>query len=86
MALNAPNQLLEKLNNTLFTQFGQDLSTYSQNNSSRLEEIVKRGKIINDEEFRFVEQKVSDICQIDAQSQQVIILNNLLAAYYILKR
>ncbi|PTS95185.1 hypothetical protein DBR11_21735 [Pedobacter sp. HMWF019] len=86
MALNAPNQILEKLNNSLFAQFGKDLSTDSQNISSRLEEIVDRGKIINDEEFRVVEQKVSDISQIDAQSQQIIILNNLLATYYMSKK
>jgi hypothetical protein len=86
MAVNAPNQILEKLNKMLFTQFGRDLSTYSKNISTRLEEIVARGGIINDEEFRVVEQRVSDISQIDAQSQHVIILNNLLAAYYVSKR
>lgn len=86
MALHAPNHILRELNNMLYLQFGRDLSIYSKNISSQLEEILKRGKIINDDEFRLVEQVVSDISQIDDQSEQAIIYNDLLTAYYISKR
>ncbi|RFZ81466.1 hypothetical protein DYU05_19500 [Mucilaginibacter terrenus] len=86
IALNAPDQLLKELNNTLFTEFGKDLSTCSSDMSSGVEQIINRGKIINDEEFGLIEQKVSDISQIDANSSKIQTLNKLLATYYLLNR
>jgi hypothetical protein len=86
MAKDAPKQILEELNKILRNKFGKDLSTYSQDISSRIEEILKRGKIIDDDEFKIVEEKVSELCQIDPQLLEVTTFNNLLSVYHELRR
>lgn len=68
---------LEELNRILLKKFGKDLSIHFQ----KIYKITKRGKIINDDEFRLINEKVDELCQTEPESQEIGKLNKLLLVY-----
>ena len=73
--------LLHLLNLKLRQEFGFDLNDFSNRNNRRIQNILKRGVIRNEEEYRLVSDMVEEIYADDSQEQLVNQLNELLAAY-----
>ena len=69
------------LNLKLRQEFGFDLNDFSNRNNRRIQNILKRGVIRNEEEYRLVFDKVEEIYADDSQEQLVDQLNELLAAF-----
>ena len=74
-------QALQSLNLKLRQEFGFDLNDFSNRNNRRIQNILKRGVIRNEEEYRLVFDKVEEIYADDSQEQLVDQLNELLAAF-----
>ena len=79
--LESPQPLLHMLNLKLRQEFGFDLDDFSNRNNRRIQNILKRGVIRNEEEYRLVFDKVEEIYADDSQEQLVDQLNELLAAF-----
>lgn len=73
----APVKELEKFNHTFFIKFGEGLDSVNIT-----DKIIKRGMIINDDEFRLIDKQVNDLCQTEPQSSEIEILNKLLLEYH----
>lgn len=69
-----------ELDKILIERFGKGLNDV--NNTKILEKIIKRGKIISDDEFRLIDEKVNELCQTEPQSSEVDMLNKLLLVYH----
>ena len=74
-------QGLELLNRKLRQEFGFDLNDFSNRNNRRIQNIVRRGVIRNEEEYRLVSDKVEEIYADDSQKELVSRLNDLLGAF-----
>ena len=74
-------QALQSLNLKLRQEFGFDLNDFSNRNNIRIQNILKRGVIRNEEEYRLVSDKVEEIYADDSQKQLICKLNNLLGAF-----
>ncbi len=73
--------LLHLLNLKLRHEFGFDLNDFSNRNNRRIQNILKRGVIRNEDEFRLVSDKVEEIYADDSQKELVSKLNDLLGAF-----
>jgi hypothetical protein len=69
------------LNLKLRQEFGFDLNDFSNRNNKRIQNILKRGVIRNEEEFRLVSDKVEEIYADDSQKELVSKLNDLLGTF-----
>ena len=74
-------QALQMLNRKLRQEFGFDLNDFSNQNNRRIQNILRRGVIRNEEEFRLVSDNVEEIYADDSQEQLVCKLNDLLGAF-----
>ena len=74
-------QALQMLNRKLRQEFGFDLNDFSNHNNRRIQNILRRGVIGNEEEYRLVSDKVEEIYADDSQDQLVCKLNDLLGAF-----
>ena len=74
-------QALQTLNLKLRQEFGFDLNDFSNRNNRRIQNILKRGIIQNEEEYRLVSDKVEEIYADDSQTQLVCNLNDLLREF-----
>lgn len=81
MAMDMPNEQLLELNKMLQERFGHSLQDEEKKVIHTIDKIVKRGKIINDEEYSIVETTVAELCQTQPDSIKIDILNKLLVAY-----
>jgi hypothetical protein len=72
---------LQMLNSKLRQEFSFDLNDFSNHNNRRIQNILKRGVIRNEEEFRLVSDKVEEIYADDSQKELVRKLNDLLSAF-----
>ena len=79
IAKNLPPSKYQELNIALLKKFGKNLETYS--NEEVVFKVIKRDKIISDLEYRIIEEKVNELCQISENSSNIESLNNLLLAY-----
>ena len=70
------------MNPALRQEFGFDLNDFSNRNNRRILNILKRGVIRNEEEYRLVSDKVEEIYADDSQEQLVNQLNELLSAFH----
>ena len=70
------------LNLKLRHEFGFDLNDFSNRNNRRIQNILKRGVIRNEEEYRLVSDMVEEIYADDSQEQLVNQLNELLSAFH----
>ena len=75
-------QALQMLNIKLRQEFKFDLNDFSNRNNRRIQNILKRGIIRNEDEFRLVSDKVEEIYADDSQEQLVNQLNELLSAFH----
>lgn len=73
--------LLHLLNLKLRQEFGFDLNDFSNRNNRRIQNILKRGVIRNEEEYRLVSDMVEEIYADDSQKGLVSKLNDLLGAF-----
>ena len=74
-------QALQMMNRKLRQEFGFDLNDFSNHNNRRIQNILRRGVIRNEEEYRLVSDKVEEIYADDIQDQLVCNLNDLLGAF-----
>ena len=74
-------QALQMLNIKLRQEFKFDLNDFSNRNNRRIQNILKRGIIRNEDEFRLVSDKVEEIYADDSQKELVSKLNDLLGAF-----
>lgn len=72
---------VNELNLLLKNQFGKDLSFYSKEKFRKINQIMKRGKISSDEEFRMINERVNEICQSEHNKSELEKLNDLLLKY-----
>ena len=72
---------LQMLNSKLRQEFSFDLNDFSNHNNRRIQNILMRGVIRNEEEFRLVSDKVEEIYADDSQKELVRKLNDLLSAF-----
>ena len=77
-------QALQMLNIKLRQEFKFDLNDFSNRNNRRIQNILKRGIIRNEDEFRLVSDKVEEIYDDDSQKELVSKLNDLLGAFEII--
>ena len=77
-------QALQMLNIKLRQEFKFDLNDFSNRNNRRIQNILKRGIIRNEDEFRLVSDKVEEIYADDSQKELVSKLNDLLGAFEII--
>ena len=77
-------QALQMLNIKLRQEFKFDLNDFSNRNNKRIQNILKRGIIRNEDEFRLVSDKVEEIYADDSQKELVSKLNDLLGAFEII--
>ena len=77
-----PQFILHILNPALRQEFGFDLNDFSNRNNRRIQNILKRGVIRNEEEYRLVSDMVEEIYADDSQEQLVNQLNELLSAFH----
>jgi polyhydroxyalkanoate synthesis regulator phasin len=76
-----PDNIKMDLNEILFSKFGENINQYDKQVRMIIKKILKRGKINDEDEFRLVNDKVNEICQIDSESSEIGELNRLLLAY-----
>ena len=74
-------QALQMMNRKLRQEFGFDLNDFSNQNNRRIQNILRRGVIGNEEEYRLVSDKVEEIYADESQDQLVCKLNDLLGAF-----
>ena len=74
-------QALQMLNSKLRQEFSFDLNDFSNHNNRRIQNILKRGVIRNEDEFRLVSDKVEEIYADDSQKELVSKLNDLLNTF-----
>lgn len=70
------------MNPALRQEFGFDLNDFSNRNNRSIQNILKKGVIRNEEEYRLVFDKVEEIYADDSQEQLVNQLNELLSAFH----
>jgi hypothetical protein len=81
MVKDIPKDLLDELNALLREKFGKDLRTYSKKRLKQIGSVLRRGKILDEDEFRLIEERVSELCQLEPQASDITGLNNLLSTY-----
>ncbi|MBO4316228.1 MAG: hypothetical protein J5867_09760 [Prevotella sp.] len=74
-------QALQMLNRELRQEFGFDLNDFSNQNNRHIQNILRRGVIRNEEEYRLVSNKVEEIYADNSQEQLACKLNDLLGAF-----
>ena len=70
-----------ELNQLLSQKFGTDLTECNNKNLTKIKQIVKKGNINNDEEYRLILNRVEEIYADDNQKEETEILNMLLTNY-----
>lgn len=70
-----------ELNQQLSQKFGTDLTECNNKNLTIIKQIVKKGNINNDEEYRLILNRVEEIYADDNQKEKTEILNMLLTNY-----
>lgn len=70
-----------ELNQQLSQKFGTDLTECNNKNLTKIKQIVKKGNINNDEEYRLILNRVEEIYADDNQKEETEILNMLLTNY-----
>ena len=70
-----------ELNQLLSQKFGADLTECNIKNLTKIKQIVKKGNINNDEEYRLILNRVEEIYADNNQKDQTEILNMLITNY-----
>lgn len=86
MAKNLPNDDYLELNKVLVSKFGKSLEDINKKEFSKLDKVIKRGEILNDNEYRLLEDRANEISQSTRQSPEIKTINELLMNYYQKKR
>ena len=80
-ALELPTDQLTELNRRLKERFGKDLFDMNQKLEKKIQAIIKRKKVRNDEEFRMIAAFLDTIRDVEGREQEVEILEELNFAY-----
>jgi hypothetical protein len=72
---------VKELNTILKSRFGKDLNFYSKERYKKINQIIKKGRISNDEEFRMIDERANEICQSEEKKSELEKLNQLLLMY-----
>lgn len=82
VARDLPSSELDALNSVLLLQFGRDLRTADDKERRAVSNILKRGRLRNDEEFRFLKEQLDDQGKADKLEQTDIErIDQILAAH-----
>lgn len=68
-----------ELNNILRERFGENLDDYKA--ELVIKKVIQRGRIKSDEEFKLLEERMSDLSQIESSLVEIEKINKLLLAY-----
>lgn len=71
----------QELNKILFEKFGKTIMNFDSKLRKKIESILKRKKILDNEECELIENKVSDLSQGDDKEKEIEVLNKLLVDY-----
>lgn len=82
VARDLPPSELDALNSVLLVQFGRDLRTADDKERRAVNNILRRGTLRSDEEFRFLKEQLDDQGKADKLEQTDIErIDQILAAY-----
>ncbi|MGJ1446711.1 hypothetical protein ACR79S_12390 [Sphingobacterium spiritivorum] len=81
MALDGTPAMHEELNKVLRSKFGKDLMTYSKNIHKKITQIIGKGEISNENEYRLIMSYIDSIYNIESKQDELSKLNLLLATY-----
>lgn len=76
-----PDSEVKKLNQILYDKFKVDLQCQNNKDIKKIRQIVKRGKISNEDEYRLLLSRVEDIYDKTENQDEVEQLNRLLRNY-----
>lgn len=82
MASMLPFDDFMELNKILVEKFGKGLDEINNKTMRLINRVIKRGKIINDEEYRILEDQINKLSQSKSQQSEIEIINKLLTDYY----
>ena len=80
-ARGLPRAQVSELNQLLRDKFGEDLQTEADRDVKRVNRIMKRGRIRNEDEFRLVQARVEDIYADDDKQEEYATLGRLLVDF-----
>jgi len=83
MMQNSGAEKLKELNSLLYNRFGRDLNFYSRKKASLIKRILRKGFISNDDEYRTVDQEISDLLLYKPDSETIQALDKLMADFNI---
>ena len=66
------------LYNLLQTTYGEG---WEDSDNKEIEKIIARGKIVNDDEFRLLDNYVDQLCQTSEDNDAIEVINSLLLSY-----
>jgi len=72
----------KELNDILLQKHHKTLFDFDTKKEKKIESVIKKGKISNNEEYALVENKVSELSQEKGKDKEIDILNKLLIDYY----
>lgn len=81
-ARGLPLSDVDELNKLLWNRFGEDLSKQTNRNLVKIAQIIKKGKIANEDEYRLLLIRVDEIYKDESKQDELQTLNNLLADYH----
>lgn len=81
-AKGLPQTDLDELNKLLKNRFGVDLLKQIHRDLDKITEIIKKGNISNEDEYRLLLSRVDEIYDDKRKKNEVETLNKLLADYY----
>ena len=76
-SIELPTDHLTELNRRLKERFGKDLFDMNKKLESKIQAIIKREKVKNDEEYRLVKAFLDTIYDVEGQEEEVRVLERL---------
>ncbi|MBP6865852.1 MAG: hypothetical protein KBC32_11380 [Candidatus Didemnitutus sp.] len=77
--LAAPDR--RELSGILQRTLGLPLDYFDKKRLERIAKIVGRGHLRSDDEWRFIEERIQELCERSDNDEEIVRLNRLLAAY-----
>lgn len=80
-ALSLSQDNIGNLNLILINSFGKGLHEVNNKSMRKIDSIIKKGLVKNENEFRIIENRVNELSQMNSSSEEINYLNNLLLKY-----
>lgn len=69
------------LNNLLMREFGEDIKIYTEKENGKVFDILRNGKIANEDEYRLILNRIDEITEEKGRQTEIKKLNKLLSEY-----